>query len=319
MLYGLIGEKLGHSYSPEIHRKIGDYPYLLKELRPDELEGFFRERSFSGINVTIPYKEVCIPYLDEITEGAKRIGAVNTVIRRGDKLIGDNTDFYGMRELIRHAEVTLAGKKVLILGTGGTSKTAFAVAESLGAREILTVSRFRKKDSITYCEALLNHRDAEILINATPVGMYPDEDAVPIDVVPFERLEAVIDAIYHPLRTELVLRAEERGIKAFGGLYMLAAQAVMASALFFDRQFDPAEADRVYRAVLREKEYLILTGGSALSRCAYGKCLAEKEGRPFSDAADALPGSVISVETVSRSLLRNGRIISAEVYSRDEV
>jgi len=216
MKYGLIGERLSHSYSAEIHAKIGDYPYELRELAPGELDAFFAAREFEAINVTIPYKQSVIPYLTGISPAAEKIGAVNTVVNRGGALYGYNTDFEGMRYLIARADICVSGKKVLILGTGGTSRTAAAVAVSLGARAVFRVSRTAKEGAISYAQAVQNHADTEILINTTPVGMYPNTAGVPIDILAFPQLCGVIDAIYHPLRTELIENAEARGIPAAG-------------------------------------------------------------------------------------------------------
>ena len=232
MRCGLIGRRLGHSYSCQIHHALADYSYELWELEPEELAGFLEKRDFAGINVTIPYKEQVIPYLDELSETARAIGAVNTVVNRNGRLVGDNTDLPGMLALIRRMRLTLAGKKVLILGTGGTSKTARAAAAQLHAAEIYRVSRCGKDDAITYPQAAAEHGDAACIINTTPCGMYPDVDACPVDLEDFPRLEGVVDAVYNPLRTDLVLNARRRGIDAEGGLYMLAAQAAYAGALF---------------------------------------------------------------------------------------
>ena len=213
MKYGLIGEHLTHSYSCEIHAQIADYEYELHELRPDELGEFMTKREFNAINVTIPYKQAVIPYLDEISETAKRIGAVNTVVNRSGKLYGDNTDFPGMLALAKHAGVDMKGKKVLILGTGGASKTAHALAEFMGAKSVDYVSRSGKGGSITYEQAVQEHNDAQIIINATPAGMFPKVEGRPMDILSFPKLEGVLDAIYNPLRTNLILDAQERAFR----------------------------------------------------------------------------------------------------------
>ena len=225
MTCGLIGRRLGHSYSPQIHRALADYDYKLWELEPEELETFFRRQDFTGVNVTIPYKQAVIPLLDELSETARAIGAVNTVVRRDGKLCGDNTDFAGMAALIRHIMLSLEGKKVLILGTGGTSKTAVAVARSLGAAEVYRLSRSGRDGALTYEDAARLHADADVLINTTPGGMYPAVEGCPVALDAFPNLSGVVDAVYNPLRTNLVLQARSRGIPAEGGLYMLAAQA----------------------------------------------------------------------------------------------
>ena len=284
MKYGLIGEKLGHSFSPEIHKRIGDYPYELKELTPDAVEGFMREKDFSAINVTIPYKKTVIPYLDEISEDASLIGAVNTIVNRDGRLYGYNTDFEGMKSLIFRVS---GGKalhgKVLILGTGGTSLTASAVAKHLGASPVIKVSRSEGDDCITYSEALKNHLDATFIINCTPCGMYPNDSGCPISLEGFTSLEGVADAIYNPLRTVFIRDAKRRGIPAEGGLYMLVSQAVIAYGHFFGITPAPSLTDRVYGEILREKENIVLVGMPSSGKSTVGKQLCELLGASFID------------------------------------
>ena len=195
MTCGLIGRRLGHSYSPQIHRALADYDYKLWELEPEELETFFRRQDFTGVNVTIPYKQAVIPLLDELSETARAIGAVNTVVRRGGKLYGDNTDFAGMAALIHRIVLSLEGKKVLILGTGGTSKTAVAVARSLGAAEVYRLSRSGRDGALTYEDAARLHADADVLINTTPGGMYPAVAGCPGALDAFPTLSGDVDAV----------------------------------------------------------------------------------------------------------------------------
>ena len=232
--YGCIGKKLTHSFSKEIHAKLADYTYNLIELSEEEIAPFFEAKDFAAINVTIPYKQTVIPYLDSISSTAERIGAVNTIVNKDGKLYGYNTDYYGMKALIEKTGIDLSKKKVLILGTGGTSKTARVVADDLGAAEILIASRNKTENFITYEEAVLNHADSDVIINTTPCGMYPNCEGEPIDISPFTKLSGVIDAVYNPLRTNLVLNARQKGIKAEGGLYMLVMQAVVAVEFFLD-------------------------------------------------------------------------------------
>ena len=205
--YGCIGKKLTHSFSREIHAKLADYKYELMELSEEEIAPFFAKKDFAAINVTIPYKQTVIPYLDCVSPVAQRIGAVNTIVNKDGKLCGYNTDYYGMKALIARVGIDLSGKKVLILGTGGTSKTARVLASDLGAGEILTVSRRKTEEFINYEEAVRDHTDAQVIINTTPSGMYPNCEDRPIDIGYFPRLEGVIDAIYNPLRTNLILDA----------------------------------------------------------------------------------------------------------------
>ena len=283
MKYGLIGEHLTHSYSCEIHAQIADYEYELHELAPSELGGFLTKREFNAINVTIPYKQDVIPYLDGISDTAKRIGAVNTIVNRGGKLYGDNTDFAGMLALAKHIGVDMKGKKVLILGTGGASKTGHALAEYMGAESVYYVSRSGKNGSITYEQAVSEHSDAQVIINATPVGMFPKQGGRPIDISVFPKLEGVLDAIYNPLRTNLILDAQERGIPAEGGLYMLSAQAVHAAAVFQDIPLDESLVDKAFKSVKNDKQNIVLIGMPSSGKTTVGRILAEKCGKELAD------------------------------------
>ena len=283
MKYGLIGEKLGHSFSVPIHERLTGEAYALREIAPGDLGEFMRRKEFRGINVTIPYKQAVMPYLDKISETARAIGAVNTVVNRNGKLYGFNTDLDGLTRLIRRIGLDLSGKKVLIPGTGGTSRTAAFAAEKLGAREIHKISRTGRDGSLTYEEALRDHADAEIILNTTPCGMYPEPDAQPLPLEPFHRLEGVADVIYNPLRTRLVLDARGRGIPAEGGLYMLVAQAVRASEHFLDTAYPDGLTDRIYERILRQKENIVLIGMPGSGKSAVGRILAEKTGRSLAD------------------------------------
>ena len=281
--YGCIGEHLPHSFSREIHGEIGSYAYELKELTPEELPGFMTARGFMGINVTIPYKQAVIPFLDEIDETARAIGAVNTVVNRDGKLHGYNTDLYGLTRLIRRIGLDLTGKKVLVLGTGGTSRTASYAAEKLGARVVYRVSRTSRESSLSYEDVLRNHTDAEIILNTTPCGMFPNPAEQPLSLESFTRLEGVADAIYNPLRSRLVLDARSRGIPAEGGLYMLVAQAVRASELFLNTSYPDDLTDKIYNRILRRKENLVLIGMPGSGKSAVGRILTETTGKPLAD------------------------------------
>lgn len=271
--YGCIGKKLTHSFSKEIHSRLADHEYELIELNENELEDFIKGKDFGAINVTIPYKQTVIPYLDSLSDVAKHIGAVNTIVNRNGKLYGYNTDYYGMKALIERIGIDLKNKKVLILGTGGTSKTARVLTEDMGASEIITVSRTKSENHITYDEAINEHSDAEIIINTTPSGMYPDCDWQPIDISFFNNLEGVVDAVYNPLCTSLVLNAKAKGIKAEGGLYMLVMQAVVAVEKFLDAEIPKAVADNVYESVFASKENIVLTGMPGSGKSTVGKLL----------------------------------------------
>lgn len=288
MKYGLIGKPLGHSFSREIHALIADYDYRLFEIDEDELPRFFQERDFSGINVTIPYKQAVIPFLDEISDEAKKIGAVNTIVKKEGKLFGFNTDFFGMRALIKSTGLDLENKTVLILGTGGTSKTAVEVSKSLGAKKIVKVSRKKSSDTVTYDETYEKYSGADVIINTTPVGMFPNADKTPVDVKKFKKLQGVIDAVYNPLRTNFVLNAESIGAKGRGGLYMLVAQAVYASALFLDKPADESVIDKTYARILKEKRNIVLCGMPSSGKTTVGKEIAKVFGKKFIDTDDVV-------------------------------
>lgn len=288
MKYGCIGEHLKHSFSKEIHNSLSDYEYELKEIPKDKLDEFMTLHDFKAINVTIPYKEAVIPYLSYIDAAAKEIGAVNTIINKDGRLYGYNTDFYGMSMLIAHAGIDLKNKKVAILGTGGTSKTASAVAKSLLAREILTVSRTKKDGTITYEELYENHKDLDVIINTTPLGMFPNNFTKAVDIKRFANLSGVIDAVYNPLRTQLISDAQKRGIKAEGGLYMLVAQGVLASEIFLDKKYEKGMLDEVFEKLRRKKENIVLIGMPSSGKSTVGKEIAKRIGRNFYDTDELI-------------------------------
>ena len=302
MKYGCIGEHLPHSFSKEIHAYLNTRDYTLRELAATELDGFFAKRDFCGINVTIPYKKAVIPYLDEIDSTAERIGAVNTIVNRDGRLCGYNTDFGGMRALMMREGIDPLGKKVLVLGAGGTSGTAVAVAEAMGATEILTVSRTARGGAILYEDACEKHADAEIIINTTPCGMYPNPDGVPIDISRFFALCGVVDAVYNPIRTTLVSNARRLGIPAVGGLYMLVAQAVLASALFTDAQYGEGVTEEIYQKILAQKQNIVLIGMPGSGKTTVGRFIASACGREL-------------IDTDSQIVERSGMEIG-EIFSR---
>ena len=275
--YGCIGKKLTHSFSKEIHAKLADYTYQLIELTEDELAPFFAKKEFAAINVTIPYKQTVIPFLDSISTVAERIGAVNTIVNRDGKLYGYNTDYYGMKALIERVGIDLTGKKVLVLGTGGTSKTARVVAADLGASQILIVSRRKTDEYITYEEAISTHADTDVIINTTPSGMYPDCESQAIDITSFTHLSGVIDVVYNPLCTNLIREAKQKGIKAEGGLYMLVMQAVVAVERFLDTTIEKSVANQVFASLYAAKENIVLTGMPGSGKSTVGKLLNIEE------------------------------------------
>ena len=282
MKYGLIGAKLSHSFSKEIHGQLFDYPYELLELSAEQLDVFLRERDFCAVNVTAPYKETVIPYLDIVDERAQAIGAVNTIVNRDGKLVGYNTDFDGLSALIRRNGIELKGKKTLILGSGGTSKTAMAVAQYAGCDVVLKVSRRAQADCITYEEAVAKHSDAQMIINTTPCGMYPNAGVSVMDLSAFSCLEAVVDVVYNPLRTKLVCDALKRRIPAVGGLYMLITQAVVAAQHFAGAVVPQERVDKLY-ADMMAQENIVLIGMPGSGKSTVGQRLADMMGRPLVD------------------------------------
>ncbi|MBQ2933142.1 MAG: shikimate dehydrogenase [Clostridia bacterium] len=283
MDYGCIGEKLTHSFSKEIHNLLFDYDYKIQEIPKGELHNFMTRKDFKAINVTIPYKQDVIPYLDWISDTAMQIGAVNTIINRDGKLYGYNTDFSGMTALIKRQGIEIKDKTVLVLGSGGTSKTAVAVAKSLDAKAVIRVSRTAKEDCITYEDMYERFCDAEVIINTTPCGMYPNIIGEPIDIDRFTNLEAVVDAIYNPLRSNLVVKAEQKGINAIGGLYMLVAQAAQAAELFVDENVPIEKIDKVYHEIVKQKQNIVLVGMPSSGKTTVGKRLAAELNMQFVD------------------------------------
>lgn len=283
MQYGLIGEKLGHSYSKEIHESLGLYKYELKEIAGDDLETFICAKEYKGLNVTIPYKEQVIPFLDYIDDGAKQIGAVNTIVNRNGKLYGYNTDYFGLLSLLKNTGFEFENKKVLILGTGGTSKTAYAVLSTLKAGSIFFVSRSTKDGCISYLDAIEHHSDADFIVNTTPSGMYPHIDAQAIDLEPFKNLYGVADVIYNPCRTKLMLQAQKLGKKAYGGLNMLVYQAIVAAQFFTDSEIDINVSERIFKSVRAKNENIVLIGMPGAGKSTIGRKLAKELSMTFID------------------------------------
>lgn len=288
MQYGLIGEKLSHSFSKEIHEALADYTYELCEIAKEDLASFLEKREFSAINVTMPYKKEVIPHLDEVSSAAYELQSVNCIVNRNGKLYGHNTDYFGMRDLIEKSNIDISSKKVLILGTGATSRTSGLVCKDLGAKEVIFVSREQKDGAITYVDAYSSHADAEIIINATPVGMYPDSYNFPLDLSKFSRLCAVFDAIYNPIRTRLVLDAKKLGVYAEGGLYMLVSQAVHAVELFLNKEIDSSKTDEIYHKILKEKENIVLIGMPSSGKTTVGRIIADDLCRELYDLDDKI-------------------------------
>ena len=254
MLYGLIGEKLGHSFSKQIHEKLADYKYDITPLTRDEFKVFMEARDFKAINVTIPYKCDVIPYLDEMDSSATSIGAVNTIVHKDGKLIGHNTDFSGFLYMVQYHNVTINGKKILVIGNGGASKAVIAVLKHLGAKEIVIMDIIKSPGVLLKEEVIKDHTDSEVIVNTSPVGMFPNVDASPIDLSIFKDCIAVLDVIYNPLQTKLTKQASELGMQAINGLEMLVAQAKYAVEFFLDQSIEDSVIDPIYHQIMLEMQ-----------------------------------------------------------------
>lgn len=277
--FGLIGERLGHSHSKTLHGFLGDYRYDLWPMPLEAVDGFMRSEAYDGMNVTIPYKKTVIPYLSEIGDTAKRIGAVNTIVRRADgSLFGDNTDFYGMMEMARRAKIDFHGKRTLILGSGGTSLTAVDVVRENGGTPVV-VSRSGENNY----QNLHLHKDAAYIINTTPLGMYPNPHAQAVDLRDFPNLQGVLDVVYNPLRTQLLMQAEELGIPCEGGLSMLIYQGVLACEIFEGKPIDRERVVNAERALRRSITNLVLIGMPGCGKSTIGEKLAQALGMPLVD------------------------------------
>ena len=276
---GLLGQHLGHSYSPQIHNQLASYDYQLFEKEPDELAAFLTSGTFDGLNVTIPYKKAVIPYLDELSEKARTIGSVNTIVRRGGKLYGYNTDAFGFTWMIQKSGVDTHGKKALVLGSGGASVTICYVLRQLGAEPIV-ISRHGENNY----DNMAKHQDAEILINTTPVGMYPDTGKSPCDLRQFPHLAGVFDVVYNPARTALLLQAEALGIPNINGFSMLVAQAKESCEYYTQTKIPDSEIDRIDRLLSLQMQNIILIGMPGCGKSSVGRALAAALNRPFYDA-----------------------------------
>ena len=280
MRFGLLGEKLGHSYSPELHAFFGDYDYELFEVAPGDLEDFLRERDFQGLNVTIPYKTTVHDICEHLTEAAEAIGSVNTVVKQPDgTLLGDNTDAAGFEGMVWKSRVRVLGRKCLVLGSGGASLAVRYVLNKLGAGEVVVISRSGEDNY----DNLDKHKDASVIVNTTPVGMYPKTGAAPVNLRDFPQCEGVLDIIYNPARTALIQQAEALGIPCLGGLYMLVEQARCASQVFTGKPLPAIRSKEVYSVMSRRKDNRILIGMPGSGKSTVGRILAERLGRPFVD------------------------------------
>lgn len=283
MRRGLIGEHLGHSYSKRIHEALGGYAYELIEVSPQQLDALMKAKEFAALNVTIPYKQTVIPYLDELDERAQRIGAVNTVVNNHGRLIGKNTDYYGCRFMLEQAGIEIRDKKVILLGNGGAAQAVYAVLEDLGASSILKVKRNPSAQTLTYEEAYRQHSDTQVIVNTSPVGMFPDQEGNPIELNHFSQLESVADVIYNPHRTRLIVEAQKRGCKTATGLSMLTAQAAEAIRAFTGKAVSSEAILKMTADLAREKMNLVLIGMPGCGKSTIARKLAELSGRPLVD------------------------------------
>ena len=312
--YGLLGEKLSHSYSKTIHTSFGLYSYELIEVSKDKVDDFLKEKNFKGLNVTIPYKQTVIPYCDELSDAAKKIGSVNTIVKREDgSLYGDNTDYFGFLYMAKRAGISFENKKVIILGSGGTSKTASAAVSDNGGKPII-ISRSGENNY----NNLYLHRDADVIINTTPVGMYPNNFSSAIELKDFPSCEGVIDVIYNPNKTRLILEAEKRGIKNTGGLIMLSAQAKKAAEIFTGKALSDELIEKVYKELKKSNLNITLVGMPGCGKSSLGKAVSKELSRKFIDIdAEIEEAAEKSIPEIFESWGEEGfRSIEAEILSK---
>lgn len=284
MRCGLLGEKLGHSYSPQIHSRLGGYAYAIYEKSADELASFLKAGDFTGLNVTIPYKKAVIPYCSALTGRAKALGAVNTLVRQPDgSLIGHNTDYFGFETMLKASGICITGKKVLVLGSGGASNTAVSVLKEHGAN-VVVISR----SGADHYGNLERHADATVIVNTTPVGMYPNVGIFPIDLSKFPQLEGVLDVIYNPARTQLLLDAEKRGLVAMNGLLMLVAQAKESAEWFTGEKIRDDVIHSIHQSLKNQMENIVLIGMPGSGKSSVGTLLSQMTGKLFVDADAAI-------------------------------
>jgi len=296
MRYGLLGRKLAHSYSPFIHKALGaGYSYELFEVEPEGLSEFLRREDVKGFNVTIPYKKDVIPSCRELSPAAAAIGSVNTVFRRDGGLYGDNTDAYGFSTMVKESGIGVRGKKVVIIGGGASSLTVCYVLKKLDAGEVIVITRTENNHM-----NLSRHADARVIVNTTPVGMYPDTGVSPVDLSYFPKLEGVLDLVYNPIRTRLLMDAKNKGIKSMGGLTMLVSQARAACELFSGQVIDAAMEKRVTKLLRKQMENITLIGMPGCGKTTIGKALAESMGREFSDADAVIEKRGLSIPEIFR-------------------
>ena len=283
-IYGLLGEKLGHSFSPQIHKMIGDYDYRLFEISKNMLENFLRDKNFDGVNVTIPYKKDVIKYLDEISDEAKKIGSVNVIVNRNGKLYGDNTDYMGFMYMVKKSNVAVKNKKCLVLGSGGASNAIKVALSKMGAGEIVTISRSGENNY----NNIEKHLDAKIIVNTTPVGMYPNNYDSPLSIEKFKNLDGVFDIVYNPLITKLCFDAKQMGIPYANGLSMLVAQAVKTSEIFFNDHKNSLIYNSIEKAIEKDIQNIVLIGMPSSGKSSVGKAIAKALNKKFVDMDDEI-------------------------------
>ena len=278
--FGLLGRKLGHSWSPQIHSMLADYEYKLYEVEPEDLDGFLRTTDLAGMNVTIPYKKDVVPYCVSLSHAAERIGSVNTLVRTPEGWHGDNTDYAGFRHIVKSSGVDIAGRKTLVFGTGGASLSVIAALEDMGAGPIVNVSRTGENNYGN----LDRHRDAQVLVNTTPLGMFPDTGRAPVSVADFPACRAVFDVIYNPQRTAFLMEAERLGIPCAGGLGMLVAQAKASAEQFAGHPIPDGKVDEIMSTLSRQMSNIVLIGMPGCGKSTVGRALSRALGRPLLDA-----------------------------------
>ena len=313
MRCGLLGRKLGHSYSPQIHGELANYSYELFEREPEDLEAFLKSGDFTGLNVTIPYKKAVIPFCQKLSDRAKKLGAVNTIIRQADgTLIGHNTDYFGFQSMIEKSGLCVDGKKVLVLGSGGASATAVAVLHELGAH-VIVISRTGEDNYSN----LSKHEDAEVIVNATPVGMYPNTQESPVDLANFSNIKGVLDIVYNPANTALLQQAEKLGLVTQNGLWMLVAQAKESAEWFTGRKITNDVIPAIHKTLQQQMTNLILIGMPGSGKSTVGALLAKALNKTFVDAdAEIVKKAGCSIPEIFSVFGENGfRNIETEVLS----
>ncbi len=282
--YGLLGRKLSHSFSPLIHSMLDNYEYKLYERESDELDRFLKSTELSGMNVTIPYKKAVIPYCVSLSENAKKLGSVNTLVKEDDGWHGYNTDYYGFCYMVKKSGIIIKGKKAIVLGSGGASLTVIQALNDLGAKKVIVISRTGENNY----ENISLHYDAEIIVNTTPVGMYPDNMACPIELSDFKKCEGVIDLIYNPIKTKLLLNAKELNIPHINGLSMLVAQAKKSAELFLKKDICDTKIDIIEKSLEKNAQNIILIGMPGCGKTTTGKILSEMLGKEFIDCDEEI-------------------------------